>query len=58
MKYLALILVFIFPFVSFADTINPLVTQTVTYHTPKAGQTYIVWNLNNWKKVPDKKVLA
>ena len=34
---------------------DTLVSQTITYHTSKAREIYIVWSLNNWKNNPDKK---
>lgn len=37
---------------------DSLVSQTITYHTSKAGEMYIGWSLNNWKDIPDKSSKA
>ena len=37
-----------------ADT---LVTQSITYQTGKAGEMYLLWAVDNWKRPADKKYL-
>ena len=34
---------------------KPLITQTIVYNTAKASEVYLVWDLDNWKTVPEKQ---
>lgn len=34
---------------------DSIVTQTINYHTTQGKEVYIVWSLNYWKDVPEKK---
>ena len=36
-------------------TLKPLITQTIIYKTDKAAKTYLVWKLDNWSTIPEKK---
>lgn len=37
------------------QTGDTMVSQTITYHTTKAGELYFGWSLDNWEKIPDKQ---